>query len=100
MAGIVIWQGICYNIDMPYKNIKDRRAAYKRWKERHPNRVKELAKIGKEARSANPERKVCSIKKCDNLGERHHPDYSKPKEIIWLCKYHHNLIHSTSVCYV
>lgn len=32
---------------------------------------------------------VCSIHECDNRGERHHPDYNKPSEIIWLCKKHH-----------
>lgn len=31
----------------------------------------------------------CSIIGCNETGERHHPDYSKPREIIWLCPKHH-----------
>ena len=25
--------------------------------------------------------------------ERHHPDYSKPLEVIWLCRDHHRALH-------
>ena len=41
------------------------------------------------AHSFYPERQICSIVGCKQIGERHHPDYNKPKEIIWLCKTHH-----------
>ena len=27
------------------------------------------------------------------VGERHHHDYSKPKEILWLCREHHLKLH-------
>lgn len=31
---------------------------------------------------------------CNELNvEAHHPDYSKPMEVIWLCKKHHGEIH-------
>ena len=33
--------------------------------------------------------KMCN----DNKSEAHHPDYNKPKKIIWLCKIHHKAIH-------
>lgn len=26
---------------------------------------------------------------CGQPGERHHPDYANPKEVIWFCKAHH-----------
>ena len=32
---------------------------------------------------------TCSIDGCNKEGDRHHPDYSKPLEIVWLCKQHH-----------
>ena len=32
---------------------------------------------------------VCGEKRVDG----HHPDYSKPLEVLWLCKVHHNDIH-------
>lgn len=35
----------------------------------------------------------CSVPGCESTGERHHPDYSKPLEIVWLCRKHHRMIH-------
>ena len=40
-----------------------------------------------------PEGQMCSIKGCVEIGERHHPDYANGKDIIWLCKKHHNLLY-------
>ena len=34
-------------------------------------------------------REICSVHSCEELGEKHHPDYTKPLEIIWLCRKHH-----------
>ena len=42
-----------------------------------------------------PTRELCSVNGCQNLGERHHPDYSKPYEIVWLCRYHHKSLHAS-----
>jgi len=36
----------------------------------------------------------CSISRCTAKGERHHPDYNQPSDIIWLCKKHHVMAHS------
>lgn len=33
---------------------------------------------------------------CGKLGEAHHKDYSKPLEVEWLCRTHHNEIHGHS----
>lgn len=44
------------------------------------------------------ESKSCEIDGCDNPGERHHDDYSKPLEIRWLCRKHHALLHATLKC--
>lgn len=35
----------------------------------------------------------CSIKNCDEIGERHHPEYDDTETIIWLCRKHHRQIH-------
>lgn len=32
-------------------------------------------------------RKPCQV--CGQVAEAHHPDYSKPYEVIWLCRLHH-----------
>lgn len=78
---------------MPYKKIEDRRKCWKRWYEKHKSRHKENQSIQVQARRYHKKVQVCSIKKCKELGERHHPDNSKPKEILWLCKKHHEQIH-------
>lgn len=40
-------------------------------------------------------RKPCSV--CDDpRSEGHHCDYSKPLEVMWLCKKHHKILHSWS----
>ncbi len=41
------------------------------------------------ARRAFPVRQKCQVKGCNELGERHHEDWRKPLEIIWLCQKHH-----------
>lgn len=61
----------------------------KRYAEKNKNKTNAQAM----ARRIYPVPQKCSIEGCDNIGQRHHPDYSKPKEIIWLCRYHHTLIH-------
>ncbi len=83
---------------MPYKNIKDRRAAWRRWRERNIEKHKERQRIQKIAVYHNPIPQVCEIDVCTSIGERHHPDYSKPKEIIWLCKPCHEFLHSKKYC--
>lgn len=36
-----------------------------------------------------PDLQECSIDGCREIGGRHHSDYAKPLEIIWLCRKHH-----------
>lgn len=45
------------------------------------------------ARVAHPIRQKCSHAECSLLGQRHHPDYRRPKNIIWLCQRHHDDVH-------
>jgi hypothetical protein len=49
------------------------------------------------ANKVYPEVQVCSVSGCNNIGERHHPDYEKPLEIEWLCTKHHRAHHSELV---
>lgn len=44
-----------------------------------------------------PQRQVCEVGGCFELGERHHDDYDKPYEVRWLCKYHHNLLYHNNL---
>jgi hypothetical protein len=36
---------------------------------------------------------VCSVKGCSKIAEKHHPDYRKPFDIVWLCRLHHRAVH-------
>lgn len=42
-------------------------------------------------------RRIIPIKPCEVCGDkkthRHHPDYSKPLEVVFLCRKHHGLVH-------
>ena len=40
-----------------------------------------------------PDRQICEIEGCLELGQRHHDDYNKPYEIRWLCHKHHKELH-------
>ena len=82
---------------MPYKDKRKQRECERRWRKRNKNAYRKKKAIQALARIRNKKRQKCSIKKCNTIGDRHHPDYSQPKEIIWLCKKHHNIIHSNPI---
>jgi hypothetical protein len=44
-----------------------------------------------------PKNQPCSVTECQRKAERHHPDYNKPKEVIWLCRKHHKEAHRAEV---
>lgn len=94
------------------KKIRQREYA-KRWIAKHKDdpewRAKRVA-IARKWADANPEKRYAHNKINDDLRDRritklpckvcgstrshaHHPDYSKPKEVIWLCQIHHEEIH-------
>ena len=41
---------------------------------------------------AFPQAQICETEGCFGLGERHHDDYSKPKDIRWPCRKHHKAL--------
>lgn len=55
--------------------------------------AKNKAVIRLVTRIKNPLRQRCSFNGCKELGERHHRDYSKPNDFMWLCKKHHWEMH-------
>lgn len=58
------------------------RRCYERAHYRRPeNRVKQLARAA--AYRAHPEAESCA---CGRVGERHHPDYSRPAEVVFVCR--------------
>lgn len=83
---------------MPYKDPEKRRAAYRRWVSRNTEKVRSYNKILYIAKRANPVAQPCSVPGCDQIGERHHPDYSKPKDIVWICRAHHRRVEHAGKC--
>lgn len=81
---------------MPSKDVEVRRATWRKWAAQ--NRLKSSVAYKKylarqAARAKYPELQECSVEDCSSIGERHHPDYNKRLEIVWLCKMHHEVVH-------
>ncbi len=57
--------------------------------ERYRNLYPEKRRAGYIAYNNFNDSELCSIEGCEKEGHRHHPDYTKPLEIIWLCSGHH-----------
>jgi hypothetical protein len=39
---------------------------------------------------------VCAVPGCAGEPEGHHPDYSRPLDVVWLCNKHHREAHAAS----
>ena len=60
----------------------------KAWRFKNPERVKAQRLVFSAIRNKTLIKKCCE--KCGSeKSESHHEDYSKPLEVIWLCKKHH-----------
>lgn len=82
---------------MPNKNKDIQKETYRKWFSKHKNDPEVILK--RKARdlarwSGGLKRKKCSVSGCLDMGERHHPDYEDPKSFTWLCKKHHEQIHT------
>jgi hypothetical protein len=38
-------------------------------------------------------REVCEVPSCEEVGQAHHDDYSRPLDVRWLCRVHHEALH-------
>jgi len=66
---------------------------YARWKEQNPERRAAQIKLGNAVRGKKLSPLpcfVCGIEKT----EAHHPDYSAPLDVVWLCSAHHKQAHA------
>jgi lipopolysaccharide biosynthesis regulator YciM len=64
----------------------------KRWKDLNPVARKAQNKVSNSIRDGKLTRKPCSI--CGGTAHAHHPDYSKPLDVVWLCPLHHQRLHA------
>ena len=80
-----------------YRKTPAGKAAVKRatqgWRQRNAAKVAAHNAISKAIMRGHIERQPCS--KCgESMAEAHHPDYSKPMDVIWLCDKHHKEAHA------
>ena len=70
------------------------RKASRAYKERHPERYAARSAVGNAIRDGKIDRLPCII--CGGNAEAHHPDYSMPLDVVWLCDTHHKQVHKES----
>ena len=78
------------------KNAQKHRDYHKKWRVTHPERLK-IGEIARKAvlsavRSGRLKRKPC--RECGRVAQAHHPDYSRPLSVVWLCPSHHQKEHA------
>lgn len=66
-------------------------------KDNRTYRATEAGKLKNKARIKRHDKGIpsesCEVLNCNIIGESHHDDYTKPLEIRWLCKIHHEEHH-------
>lgn len=64
----------------------------RRMNAKHPEKISARKKAQEAVLSGKLIKEPCRDCSAEKV-EGHHPDYSKPLEVIWLCKTHHSFIH-------
>ncbi len=70
---------------------KEKRKAY--LKKRDPVKLKALAKMHYALKTGRISKKQCEKCGSTTMVEGHHTDYSKPLDVVWLCRTHHKEAH-------
>jgi hypothetical protein len=66
--------------------------SFKKSNTKHPERETAKAKTSNAIRDGKLLRQPCLI--CGEKAEAHHPDYSRPLDVVWLCRPHHIQAHA------
>lgn len=81
---------------MPHR-VAQRKEIVKRWTKRYPERKNAQTMLHRTLQAnvltAWP---VCEVPDCNQKPEAHHPDYSRPLMVTWLCRAHHMQAHAIS----
>ena len=62
------------------------------WRKIFPERKNAQAKVFRALLSGKLTKQPCFI--CGEKAEAHHPDYSRPLDVVWLCPSHHREAHN------
>ena len=60
----------------------------------HREKARVVAKANYALRTGKIEREPCHV--CGRNAQMHHPDYTKPLEVVWVCRKHHMAAHHES----
>lgn len=70
-------------------------AANGRWMDAHPERRKADVALNNAVRDGRVTPwPLCAVPECVDQPEAHHPDYSRPLDVVWLCPGHHRPAHA------
>ncbi len=61
-------------------------------RERYPEKAKARKAVGNAIRDNRLTKQPCRV--CGSPAHAHHPDYSKPLDVEWLCVKHHHELHN------
>ncbi len=61
---------------------------------RHPERKRAANAVAKAVRRGALKTQPCWV--CGRKAEAHHPDYSRPLDVVWLCVLHHRQAHAVA----
>lgn len=79
---------------LPHR-VENARRVIAAWKLRHPDRRAAQIAVGNAVRDGLLQPPpVCELPGCDKAPEAHHPDYSAPLSVTWLCPAHHKQAHA------
>lgn len=66
-----------------------------RYVEKHPERYTARNMVNAAIRDGRLQPwPVCALPTCEEKPEAHHPDYSRPLDVVWLCHAHHKQAHA------
>ena len=69
-----------------------------KWKDAYPERRKAQNLIAREIKKGTIKKMHCFTCGAEKT-EAHHPDYSRPFDVVWLCSHHHKLAHAMIIEY-
>ena len=63
------------------------------WTKKHPEKRAAHIKVASALKKGELVKLPCKVCKIPKV-QAHHPDYTKPLEVVWLCGSHHRLLHT------
>ena len=75
-----------------YFSSKAKLEANRRYRNKYPEKIKAIRILNNNLKKGLVTRQVCMVCK-SKITQAHHPDYSMPLNVIWLCPIHHAAEH-------